>query len=112
MLPFIDLSPSDKSFIYSTLLHIIDQARQKKIFTPSVTFDQPLWIKSVEIVKANGLKIVTRLGGFHTLMSFIESLGITMERSGLERALEIVYAPNTLIFWQDCIKDTESAFLS
>ena len=99
MLPFIDLSPSDKSFIYSTLLHIM-------------TFDQPLWIKSVEIVKANGLKIVTRLGGFHTLMSFIESLGITMERSGLERALEIVYAPNTLIFWQDCIKDTESAFLS
>ena len=27
--------------------------------------------KSVEIVKAKGPKIVTRLGGFHTLMSFI-----------------------------------------
>ena len=42
MLPFIDVSPSDESCIYSTLLHIIDQAWQKKIFTPSLTFDQPL----------------------------------------------------------------------
>ena len=55
ILPFIDLSPSDVSCIYPTLLHTIDQARQKKIFTPSVTFDQCLWIKSMEIVKAKGL---------------------------------------------------------
>ena len=90
MLPFIDLSPSDESFIYSTLLHIIDQARQKKVFTPSVTFDQPLWIKLVEIVRANRLKILTRLS------SFIGSLGITVEGSGLEKALETVNAPNTV----------------
>ena len=55
ILPFIDLSPSDVSCIYPTLLHTIDQARQKKISTPSVMFDQRLWIKSMEIVKAKGL---------------------------------------------------------
>ena len=54
ILPFIDLSPSDVSCIYSTLLHTTDQARKKKIFTPSVTFDQRLWIKSMEIVKVEG----------------------------------------------------------
>ena len=95
MLPFIDVSPSDQSCIYSTLLHIIDQAWQKKIFTPSVTFDQPLQIKSVEIVKAKGLKIVTRMGGFHALLSFITSLGITMEGSSLDKALKTVYGPDT-----------------
>ena len=96
ILPFIDLSPSDESCIYSILLYIIDQARQKKIFTLSVVFDQPLRIKSMEIVNAKGLKIVARLGGFQTLMSFIRSLGIIMEWSGLEKALETVYKPNTV----------------
>ena len=73
------------------ILHIIDQALQKKIFLPSVAFDQHLRIKLVETVRAKGLKIVTHLVGFHTVMSFIESVGITMEGSGLKKALKTVY---------------------
>ena len=96
MLPLIDLNPSDESCIYSTLLHIIEQAKQLKIITPCVTFDQPLWIKAVEIVIAKGLTIVVRLGGFHSLMSFLGSVGAVMEGSGLEKLMETVYGKNTV----------------
>lgn len=39
-------------------------------------------------------KIVLRLGGFHTLMSFLGSLGHLMGGSGLRELMETVYAPN------------------
>ena len=47
-------------------------------------------------MKAKGLKIVTGLGGFLALLSFIASLGITMEGSSLEKALKTLYGPNTV----------------
>ena len=61
-----------------------------------MTFDQPLWIKAVEIVAAKSLGIVVRLGGFHSLMSFVGSIGSLMEESGLEKLLEIIYGKNTV----------------
>ena len=97
MLPFIDLNPNDPSCIYSTLLKVIEQARQQGIVTPSVTFDQPLWLKAVEIIDAKKLPIVARLGGFHSLMSFAHSIGTIMECSGLEKLLETCYAPNSVL---------------
>ena len=33
-----------------------------------VTFDQPLWLKAITILKSENLPIVCRLGGFHILM--------------------------------------------
>ena len=62
--------------------------------TPCVTFDQLLWLKAVEIIQAKPLNIVCRLGGFHTMMSFIGSIGSMMKGSGLEEALETVYGAN------------------
>lgn len=70
MLPIIDLNPTDESCIYSTLLFVIEQSNKLNIDTPSITFDQPLWLKSLEIITAKSLNIVTLLGGFHMLMSF------------------------------------------
>jgi hypothetical protein len=49
-LPIIDLQSSDMNCIYSTLLFIEQQAAALNIPTPCITFDQPLWLKSVEIV--------------------------------------------------------------
>ena len=95
-LPFIDLNPSDESCILSTIMYVIELARRKKIPTPCLTFDQPLWLKAVEIIKTKKLNIVVRLGGFHCLMSFAGSLGMVMEGSGLEKALETVYGNNTV----------------
>ena len=65
-LPIIDLSPSSVTGIYSTLLFIIGQARKIGVEIPCVTFDQPLWVKAMEIIKEEQLPIVCRLGDFHT----------------------------------------------
>ena len=85
-LPIVDLNPSNETCIYSTLLYIENQALQLGIPVPCVTFDQPLWIKAIEIIKSKSLKIVCRLGGFHTMMSFVGSIG----------SLETVYGPNAV----------------
>lgn len=96
LLPIIDLSSSDESCIYSTLIYIQTQAARLNIPTPCITFDQPLWLKAVEIIKAKSMNIVCRLGGFHTMMSFMGSIGSMMKGSGLEEALETVYGPNAV----------------
>ena len=94
LLPIIDLNPNDRSCIYSTLLFVEQQAERLNIPVPCLTFDQPLWIKAVELVAAERLNIVCRLGGFHLLMSFLGSIGSLMGGSGLAEALESIYGPN------------------
>ena len=94
--PIIDLNPSDETCIYSTLLYIQTQAEKINIPTPCITFDQPLWLRAFEIIKSKSMNIVCRLGGFHTMMSFIGSIGFMMKGSGLEEALETVYGTNVV----------------
>jgi hypothetical protein len=43
-----------------------------------------------------GPKVVCRLGPFHTLMSFLGSIGHVMQGSGLAEVLECCYGPNTV----------------
>ena len=95
-LPIIDLPPGDETCIYSTLLFIQQQSSYLNIETPCITFDQPLWLKAVEIINAKSMNIVCRLGGFHLLMSFLGSIGKLMEGSGLTELLEIIYGSNTV----------------
>ena len=96
MLPIIDLDPNDMSCIYSTLMFVIGQAKDLNIHTPVVTFDQPLWVKANEISLALGLDIVVVLGGFHTLMSFMGSIGSIMAGSGLSEAMNTVYGADVV----------------
>ena len=56
-----------------------------------------MWIKAVAIVLAKSFDMVVRLGGFHSLMSFLGSLGRLMDGSGLEKLLEVVYGKNTIV---------------
>lgn len=58
-----------------------------------VTFDQPLYIKARQI--QSGV-VAVRLGGFHTLMSYLRCIGQTMAGSGLKEVLCLVYAPNSV----------------
>ena len=95
-LPIIDLDPNDENCIYSTLRFIADEAKRMNIPVPCVTFDQPLWLKAVGIIAESGLKIVARLGGFHTVMSFLGSIGKMMKGSGLEELFSEVYAENSV----------------
>ena len=96
MLSIIDLNPSDEDCIFSTLVFVINQAKRFNIPTPNITFDQPLYVKAVDIAMKAELDIVVRLGGFHTLMSFLGSLGHLMKGSGLEELLGLIFGPNTV----------------
>ena len=95
-LPITDLSQSSETCIYSTLLFIIGQARKVGVEIPCVTFDQPLWLKAMGIIKEEQLPIVCRLGGFHTLMSFLGSVAMLMKGSGIEDLFAEVYAENSI----------------
>ena len=64
---------------------------------PCITFDQPLWLKPVEISSEKSLEIVCHLGGFHTLKSFLGSVGTSMKGSGLSECMQMVYGENTMI---------------
>jgi hypothetical protein len=96
MLPIIDLSPSDMTCIYTTLLFVKKQAEYLGIPQPSITFDQPLYIKAVDIVRHHDLNIVVRLGGFHTIMNYMGAIGSNMRGSGLEDAFELLYGKKTV----------------
>ena len=96
MLPIIDLHATDPSALYSLLLYLIDQSSKLNIQVPCVTFDQQLYIKAYEIVASKKMKVFVRLGGFHQLMSSLGSVGNLMGGSGLDKALETVYAPVTV----------------
>ena len=95
-LPIIDLNPSNETCLYTTLTYVLDHSRKLNLPTTSITFDQPLWYKSTCIIIKENLPIVCRLGGFHTMMCFLSSIGYLMHGSGLEEVLEEVYASNTV----------------
>ena len=94
-LPVIPMNPSNYTCIYSTLAFIQEQCKKFDLGTPSVTFDQPLWLKATEIVIDNSMDMVVHLGGFHTLMSFLGSVGSVMDGSRLN-ALNTVYSKITI----------------
>jgi hypothetical protein len=96
MMEIIDMNPSDDSCIFSCLVYLIEQAKMRSIPVPSVTFDQPLYIKAVDIAMKGSLDIVIRLGGFHTLMSFLGSIGHLMRGTGLEEVMGLIFGPNTV----------------
>jgi hypothetical protein len=100
-LPMIDMNPGDLTCIHSTLLYVSSHAKCYGV-TPIVTFDQPLWWKALTIIESmpddselRGIEL--RLGGFHTQMSFLGSIGHTMAGSGLQEVLECIYADNAVI---------------
>ncbi|WAR07373.1 LOW QUALITY PROTEIN: hypothetical protein MAR_017331, partial [Mya arenaria] len=68
--------------------------------TPVITFDQPLFQKATNIVayctSTDPLKkTILRLSAFHTEM---RSIGHIMSGSGLQEAIETVYAPNAVTY--------------
>ena len=96
MLLLIDLQPSNETCIYSTLLFVKNQSKNLYVDVPCITFDLLLWYKANKIINDKNLNMVCRLGGFHTLMRFLGSIGTYMTGSGIEQALALVYAPITV----------------
>jgi len=74
-IPFIMAPPNDINTIYTSMKLAIDHIKDINLKTILITFDLPLYMKSLNIVlsssKDSNIKsIVLRLGGFHILMSF------------------------------------------
>ena len=100
-LPMIDMNPTDVSCIYSMLIFITEHAHRYNV-QPIITFDQPLWwkaflITATEPANSDLRNIVLCLGGFHTEMSFLGSIGHLMAGSGLQELFELIYAPNAVV---------------
>ena len=94
----IDTKSSDVSCLVSTIHFVTDQAKRGGSFR-TLTFDQPLYWKGIEIQQneddASPLKeIMFFLSGLHTSMSFLGSIGHLMTSSGLQTMLKCVYAEN------------------
>ena len=51
-LPFVDMDPNNLSTIYTTLMFVINECKKHEI-EPVITFDQPLWFKSMMIKTKN-----------------------------------------------------------
>ncbi|KAK2579947.1 hypothetical protein KPH14_007627 [Odynerus spinipes] len=96
-LPFLNHPPSNYDTIYTVLNLAVDRIFNKKQKTAFVTFDQPLYWKAKEIVHSTEnpefSNLVIRLGGFHLAMSFLGSIGIIMDGSGLKELISEIYAP-------------------
>ena len=83
-LPFINLNPSD----INTNTALIFAQKEASLFNRSyciVTFDQPLFIKAIDIVHANAElcdSVIVRLGGLHMTFSYMGSDGYIKSGSG------------------------------
>ena len=98
MLSIINLHATDMNALYSLLPFIPDQSKNLHVVNPpTVTFDQPLYVKAVEIALSMNADIIVRLEGFYQLMSFVGSTGCVMEGCGLQNALGTVYDQLTVV---------------
>ena len=96
MLPVINLSATNMTALHSLLCFVVEQSKNNKLPTPSITFDQPLYVKAYEIAMSNKIEIFVRLGGFHQLMSFLGSIGSLMKGIILRKTLETAYVQLTV----------------
>ena len=98
ILPMIDLDPNDETTLYSAIRFIHDEVLRTGPGVTTLTFDQPLYLKAMEIVLSKDLIsiVLPRLGGFHTLMSAVGSIFDTMRGSGCSEACEQIYATNSV----------------
>ena len=93
----INLSPSDPSCNFTTPEFVIDQLKSLTFETPVITFDQPLWIKAIEIATAKSMSAVIILGGVHLMMSYMGSVVNLIKGSCLEEALTTCYGSNKAV---------------
>ena len=99
ILPFINLDPTDLSTIYSALKYAQNLCDKHKLGICPVTFDQPLFIKSCDVILSSDdlSSLMARLGGFHTIMLYMGSIGYIMGGSGIEELWKSVYAPKSVV---------------
>ena len=109
VLPVIEGDPNDLDTIFTTLKELLRLAG-----FAIVTFDFPIWLNAVNIIKQANLPIIARLGGFHVLKSYLGSMGYSMEDSGLLDVIQLIYPGSTTanhIMDEGCFDKTIRAHL-
>ena len=91
-LPVIEGGPNDLNTIFTTLKKCIWLSAGR---ITVVTFDLPIWLKAVDIIKQTNLPIIARLGGFHLLKSYLGSMGNIMQDTGLLEVIQLIYPGST-----------------
>lgn len=91
-LPVIEGDPNDHNTIFTTLKECMWLSADRITI---VTFDLPIWLKAVAIIKQANLPVIARLGGFHLLKSYLGSIGNIMEDSGLLELIQLIYPGST-----------------
>ena len=93
-LPLIDMTPSDSDTMMTAMRQSQIQAQQCGQEYAVFTCDLQLYRVSVNIIWAYPEQfgnVILRLGGMHTLMSFVGSIGTLMANSGLSEILESTF---------------------
>ena len=85
-LPITEGDPNDLNTIFTTLKECVSLAG-----IAVVTFDLPIWLKAMSIIKQANLPVIPRLGGFHLLKSYLGSIGNIMQDSGLLEVIQLIY---------------------
>lgn len=89
-LPIIEHSPTDIATVNHVLKHALNMAKELRCPAVMVVFDQAIYCKAQMIRWTNPVleeALVPRLGEFHTMMSFLSTIGKRYEESGLEDIL-------------------------
>ena len=99
-MPMIDLKSTDPVCILSTM-HFVAEQSSKYNMTPVLTFDQPLYWKSMSIKEQQDessalKKIALRIGGLHQMTSFLGLIGYIIKGSGLQALFELIYAEGSI----------------
>ena len=118
-MPMIDLKSTDPVCILSTM-HFVAEQSSKYNMAPVLTFDKPLYWKSMSIKEQQDesstlKKIVLRIGGFHQMMSCLGSIEDVMKGSGLQALLELIYAEgsvNIMLNGKDIFRATRTHTLN
>ena len=57
MLLVINLSAATMTALHSLLCFVVEQSKNNKLPTPSITFEQPLYVKAYKIAMSNKIEI-------------------------------------------------------
>ncbi|KAJ8887673.1 hypothetical protein PR048_013891 [Dryococelus australis] len=104
---FVNAPLNNYDTILTVLSVALDESKKLTQKTCIVTFDQLLYLKARDIVGASDQtsklsKIIFTPGGLYILMSFLDSIGYIMARSGLKEVLSIIHAPNSVDMMLTC----------
>lgn len=98
--PFIHADRSDNNTIFTAINESVDETLSLSMKNYVITFDQPLYVKANDIVGAHNfgdeIKVVVKLGGFQTVLSFLGTEEFIMKDFGLQKMFLRVYGENTV----------------